>query len=262
MGTTLRSMAKFVAVLFSAIIVIHGTVILAIAQSGDIKVYAAASLTNAVGELGEMYGKKTGIKVTPSFASSSALAKQIQNGAPAEVFISADLQWMDYLADKKVLEEGTRFNLLGNQLVLISPQSSDVKIAIAQGLDLSKYLGNGLLATGDPDHVPAGKYAKAALEKLDMWNFVATKLARASDVRSALVWVEKGESPLGIVYSTDASVSKQVRIVAYFPEGSYPPIVYPASLVKNASSRAKEFLAYLKSDEAKKVFEKYGFTVK
>ncbi len=259
---SLRSFAKCVAVLFCAATIIHGTALLSIAQSGDIKIFAAASLTNAVGELAQMYGKKTGLKLTPSFASSSTLAKQIENGAPAEIFISADLQWMDYLANRKVLEEGTRFNLLGNQLVLISPKSSDVKVTITSGLDLSKYLGSGLLATGDPDHVPAGKYAKAALEKLNMWDFVAKKLARASDVRSALVWVEKGESPLGIVYSTDAAVSKQVRVVAYFPEGSYPAIVYPASLIKNASPKAREFLDYLKSDEAKKIFEKYGFTLK
>ena len=261
--SSVRSVLKCFLVIFCGFLLIHGSLTLSNADSPQIRVFAAASLTNAITELSEMYAKKNSIKVVPSFASSSTLAKQIENGAPADVFLSADLQWMDYLADKKALVEGTRFNLLGNKLVLISPASSDVKITIAPGLDLAKYLGNGRLATGDPDHVPAGKYAKSALEKLGMWPFVADKLARASDVRSALAWVEKGEAPLGIVYSTDAAVSKQVRVVAYFPDDSYPPIVYPAALLKsNTEPKAKDFLNYLKSDEAKKVFEKFGFTMK
>ncbi len=242
---------------------IHVSALPVVAESGEVKIFAAASLTNSITELGEMYTKKTGVKVSPSFASSSTLAKQIENGAPAEVFISADLQWMNYLGDRKLLLEGSRFDLLGNRLVLICPISSDAKIKIEQGLDLARFLGNGLLATGDPDHVPAGKYAKAALEKLGMWPFVSNKLARASDVRSALTWVEKDEAPLGIVYSTDAAVSKKVRVVDYFPEDSYPKIVYPVALLKTGdSTQATGFMDFLKSSEGRKVFEKYGFVVK
>lgn len=263
MKISIRSVLKCFTAFVCTLLLIHGSQITSNADSAQVKVFAAASLTNAINEIGEMYFKKDGIKVVPSFASSSTLAKQIENGAPADIFVSADLQWMDYLADKKALVEGTRFDLLGNKLALISPASSDVSLTIVPGLDLAKYLGNGRLATGDPDHVPAGKYAKAALEKLGMWSFVTDKLARASDVRSALAWVEKGEAPLGIVYSTDASVSKQVRVVAYFPDDSYPPIVYPAALLKGSSEpEAKEFLSFLKSDDARKVFEKFGFSVK
>lgn len=242
---------------------IHVSALPVIAESGEVKIFAAASLTNSITELGEMYTKKTGVRVSPSFASSSTLAKQIENGAPAEVFISADLQWMNYLEERKLLLDDSRFDLLGNRLALISPVSSSVRITIEPGLDLAKFLGTGLLATGDPDHVPAGKYARAALEKLGMWSFVSNKLARASDVRSALTWVEKDEAPLGIVYSTDAAISKKVRVVDYFPEDSYPAIVYPIALLKASnSSQAKGFLDFLKSNDARKVFEKYGFLVK
>ncbi|MDD3472965.1 MAG: molybdate ABC transporter substrate-binding protein [Syntrophaceae bacterium] len=233
------------------------------ASGKELKVFAAASLTNVVTEIGKIYGDRNGIKLVPSFASSSTLAKQIENGAPAGVFVSADLQWMNYLDEKKLIVADSRFNLLGNRLALIAPESSDVKIKIEPKLDLAKFLGNGLLATGDPDHVPAGKYAKAALEKLEMWSYVSNKLARANDVRSALAWVEKGESPLGIVYSTDAAISKRVKVVDYFPEGSYPPIVYPAALIKGSDSpEAKGFLEFLKSNDARTIFEKYGFVVK
>ena len=263
MKSSVRSVLKCLLVVFCGLLLIHGSHTLSNADSPQIRVFAAASLTNAITELAEMYSKKNSIKVVPSFASSSTLAKQIENGAPADIFLSADLQWMDYLADKKALVEGTRFDLLGNRLVLISPSSSNVTITIAPGLDLAKYLGNGRLATGDPDHVPVGKYAKAALEKLGMWSFIADKLARASDARSALAWVEKGEAPLGIVYSTDAAVSRQVRVVAYFPDDSYPDIVYPAAMLKgNSEPKAKDFLSFLKSDDARKVFEKFGFSFK
>jgi molybdate transport system substrate-binding protein len=248
---------------FFVIASVHGLNSLSFASGKEIKVYAAASLTNAITEIGQLYLNRNGTKVVSSFASSSTLAKQIENGAPAEVFISADLQWMNYLAGKKLIVESSRFNLLGNRLVLIAPESSDVKIKIEPKLDLAKFLGNGLLATGDPDHVPVGKYAKAALEKLGMWSFVSNKLARASDVRSALTWVEKAESPLGIVYSTDAAISKKVRIVDYFPDDSYPPIVYPAAIIKGSEgSQAVSFLDFLKSGDARAIFEKYGFVVK
>lgn len=232
-------------------------------QTPEIKVFAAASLTNAINELAEVYSKKEGFRVIPSFAASSTLAKQIENGAPANVFLSADLQWMDYLDGRKMLADGSRFNLLGNRLVLIAPEGGLERAEIKPGLDLSIYLRGGRLATGDPDHVPVGKYAKAALEKLNMWSHVSDKLARASDVRSALTWVEKGEANLGIVYSTDAAGSKKVRIAAFFPEDSHPPITYPAAIVKTGDSpSARRFLDFLKSDEARAVFGKFGFTVK
>ena len=254
---------KKLLVLMTSILLMTGSDALASSSRDEIKVFAAASLTNSINELGDIFLKNKNIKVVPSFAASSTLAKQIENGAPVDVFISADLQWMDYLDGKKLLMDGSRFNLLGNRLVLIAPESSRIVLTIGPGVDLTGYLRDGLLATGDPDHVPVGKYAKSALEKLGMWQFVSGKLARASDVRSALTWVEKGECPLGIVYETDAAVSKKVRVVSCFPDGSYPPIVYPAALVKTSrSSAAKDFLEFLKSEQAKNIFQKYGFTVK
>lgn len=250
-------------VMFMSILLLQESSNPAFAGPDEVKVYAAASLTNAINEQGEYFFKTANVKIVSSFASSSTLAKQIENGAPADIFISADLQWMDYLDDRKLLVEGSRFNLLGNRLALIAPESSKIELKIEPGLDLAKFLGNGRLATGDPDHVPVGKYAKTAMEKLGMWSFVSDKLARSSDVRSALAWVERGEAPLGIVYSTDAAISKRVKVVSFFPEDSYPPIVYPAAIIKSGQSpKAKEFLDFLKTKEAGKIFEKYGFLVK
>ena len=232
------------------------------AESESVTVFAAASATNAVNDIGKLFAEKGKGTIAPSYASSSTLAKQIENGAPASVFISADEPWMNYLEERKLIEPGSRFNLLGNKLVLIAPSGSSLnKVEIGPKMDLIKLLGDGKLATGDPDHVPVGKYAKAALEKLGMWNQIESKLARAADVRGALTLVERGEAPLGIVYSTDAAITLKVKVVGFFPADSHPKIVYPTALVAGkASAAAKSYLEFLKTPEAKAVFEKYGFT--
>jgi molybdate transport system substrate-binding protein len=228
-----------------------------------VTVFAAASLTNALTEIGNMFAAKGAGTVTPSFAASSTLAKQIENGAPANVFISADEAWMSYLSEKRLIVPDSRFDLLGNRVVLVAPADSNLKVDIKQGLPLAELLGDGRLATGDPDHVPAGKYAKTALEKLGVWAGIEGKLARADNVRAALALVERGECPLGIVYSTDAAISKKVKIVGTFPEDSHPPVTYPAALVTGKDApEARSFLNFLKTPEAKAVFEKYGFTAR
>jgi molybdate transport system substrate-binding protein len=221
-------------------------------------VFAAASLKNALDEVAAM----SPAKPTISYGASSALAKQIEAGAPAQVFISADLDWMDYLEQRKLLRPGTRKNILGNKLVLIAPAGSSVKADIAPGFPLAALLGGGRLATADPAHVPAGKYTKAALEKLGVWDSVSGRLAPAESVRAALALVARGEAPLGAVYSTDAAVESKVRMVATFPGGLHPAIVYPAALTSSApaSGSAADFLALLVSAAARNVFEKYGFT--
>jgi molybdate transport system substrate-binding protein len=229
----------------------------------NVTVFAAASLTNAITDLGNMFGAKGGGNVRTSFAGSSTLAKQIENGAPANIFISADEEWMNYLSERRLIVPESRFNLLGNRMVLVAPADSSLEVDIKPGFPLAKLLGAGRLATGDPDHVPVGKYAKAALEKLGAWKAVESKLARANDVRGALALVERGECPLGVVYSTDAAVSKKVKVVGMFPEDSHPPITYPAALISGKGTpAARSFLDFLKTPEAKAVFEKYGFTVR
>ncbi len=210
-----------------------------------------------------MFADKGLGKIVSSYASSSTLAKQIENGAPANVFISADEPWMNYLEERKLIEPGSRFDLLSNKLVLIAPADSSIKVEIGPKFDLAKLLGDGKLATGDPDHVPVGKYAKAALEKLGVWMDVESKLARAADVRSALALVERGEAPLGIVYATDAAITPNVKVVGVFPADTHPKIVYPTALVAGqASDTAKNFIGFLKAPESKAVFEKYGFTLR
>ncbi len=235
----------------------------AAAENDAVTVFAAASTTNALNDIANLFGEKKQGKVTYSFASSSTLAKQIENGAPADVFVSADDKWMNYLADKKMIEPESRSDLLGNRLVLIAPQDSNAKIKIGPKFDLGALLGDGKLAMGDPAHVPAGLYGKQALQKLEIWQAVEPKVAPAKDVRAALALVERGEAPFGIVYATDAAISKKVKVVGVFPEDSHPPIVYPVALVKDrGTAAAKRFLGFLKSPEAKQIFEKYGFTVR
>lgn len=225
-------------------------------------VYATASTTNAITEITALFQHMTKAAVTPSFGSSSALAKQIENGAPAALFLSADQKWMDYLEEKKLIESATRLNLLGNRLVLIAPRENGVSIDIKPGFDLAGVLGDNRLAMGDPAHVPVGIYGRAALEKLGVWEKIKNQIARAGDVRSALVLVERGESPLGVVYATDAAVSEKVRVVGIFPENTHPPISYPVAMVAGNQSRvAAAFFNFLKSSEAKAVFKKYGFSV-
>jgi molybdate transport system substrate-binding protein len=231
------------------------------AQQKTITVFAAASLKNALDDINAAFTKSTGIKVVASYAASSAMIKQIENGAPADVFASADLDWMDYGAQKKLIKDDTRVNLLGNRLVLIAPKDSKIdNVAIAPGFDLAKLAGDGRIVTADVRAVPVGKYAKAALEKLGAWAAAEPKFAMTENVRAALTLVARGEAALGIVYETDAKVEPNVKIVGAFPAGSHPPIVYPMALTVNAKPEAAQYLAFLRSQAAKAVFETYGFT--
>ncbi len=230
------------------------------AEDKQITVFAAASLTNAMQDLGKAYTEKTGVKVTFSFASSSAIAKQIENGAPADMFVSADAEWMDYLQQRGLIEVATRKDILSNRLVLIAPAESTIQLKIAPGFALAQALGkNGRLSTGDPDFVPAGRYARSALSNLGVWNDVADRLLRAENVRSAMAFVSRGEAPLGIVYLSDVGVDRKVRIVDTFPANSHTPIVYPAALVKGGKPGAQDFYAFIQTPDSRAVFEKYGF---
>ena len=231
------------------------------ARAEDIVVFAAASLKESLDEAARQYQANSPDKILVSYAASSALAKQIESGAPADVFISADLEWMDYLATRNLIKPATRAELLGNNLVLIAPKDSKVAIKLAPGADLAGALKGGKLAMGDPDHVPAGKYGKAALEKLGLWASVQNSVARAENVRSALAFVARGEAPLGIVYGTDAAAEKAVKVVDIFPAGSYPPIVYPiAETASGNKAGSAKFVAFLRSADGKAIFQRYGFT--
>ncbi len=233
----------------------------AAAQDKTITVFAAASMKNALDDINAAFLKVSGIKVVASYAASSALAKQLEQGAPADVFASADLEWMDYSAQKKTIKDDTRVNLLGNRLVLIAPKDSKIDaIAIAQGFDLARLVGDGRIATGEVSSVPVGKYAKSALEKLGIWASVEKKFAMADNVRAALTLVARGEAALGIVYETDAKVEPGVKIVGAFPADSHPAIVYPVAATVTAKPDATAYLAFLRSGAAKAVFVTYGFT--
>src|SRR6202043_2753636 len=204
---------------------------------------------------------KTGVKIAASYAASSTLAKQIEQGAPADIFLSADTDWMDYAIAKKTINEPTRVNLLGNSIVLIAPKDSRIdSVTIRPGFDLAKLAGDGKIATGDVKAVPVGKYAKAALEKLGAWQAAEPKFAMAESVRAALALVARGEAVLGIVYETDAKVEPGVRIVGVFPDDSHPAIVYPVAATVTAKPETDEYLAFLRTQDAKSIFEKYGFT--
>jgi molybdate transport system substrate-binding protein len=228
-----------------------------------VTVFAAASLTNALTDLGAAFEKKGAGKAIFSFAASSTLAKQIENGAPANVFISADEEWMNYLSRKGLMIPASQRVIVRNRLVLVAPRESAAQLDVKPGFSLVSLMGDGLLAVGDPDHVPAGRYAKMALQRLGVWAEVETKLARADNVRAALALVERGECPLGVVYATDAAISKGSNIVGTFPESSHPPVTYPAGIVSGKDSPgSRDFLEFLESPEAKSVFEKYGFVVR
>jgi molybdate transport system substrate-binding protein len=232
------------------------------AQGRDLLVFGAASLKNALDDANAQYQRDAGHKIVVSYGASSALAKQIENGAPADIFISADLDWMDYVAEHKLIKPETRFNLLGNKLVLIAPADSSVNLAIAPNFALAQALGNGRLAMADPAAVPAGKYGKAALEALGVWSSVSSKIAPAQDVRATLLLVSRGEAPLGIVYQTDAAADKGVKIVGAFPESSHPPIIYPIAVtMASTNPDAAAYIGFLKSPSAKPAFEKQGFVV-
>jgi molybdate transport system substrate-binding protein len=232
------------------------------AEPGDVVVFAAASLKSVLDEISTQWQTESGKHTTISYAASSALAKQIENGAPADIFISADLDWMDYLAKKDLIKAASRSNLLGNRLVLIAPQDSTAKIEIVPNFELARLLGDGRLALADTNAVPAGKYAKSALEKLGVWTSVHDKIAQAENVRAALILVARQEAPLGIVYQTDAISEPKVKVLATFPTDSHPPIIYPAAqLATSTNADAAAFLVYLKSAKAKALFEKQGFSV-
>ena len=232
------------------------------AQSQKLIVFAAASLKDALDEVNAVYQREKGQETATSYAASSTLAKQIEAAAPADVFISADLDWMDYLAKRNSIKPQTRANLLGNRLVLIAPANSAVKLDIAPSFPLARALGNGRLAIADPNGVPAGKYGKAALEALGVWPSVADRLAPAENVRATLLLVSRGEAPLGIVYQTDAVADKGVKILGSFPENIHPPIIYPiAAVAASTNPGTVGYIAFLKSPAARPLFEKWGFTV-
>jgi molybdate transport system substrate-binding protein len=225
-------------------------------------VFAAASLKNALDDANAAFTKATGVKVTASYAASSALAKQIEQGAPADVFVSADLKWMDYVAERKLIKPDTRVNLLGNRLVLIASNDSTLgTVAIGPGFDLAKLAGGGRIAVADVRAVPAGLYAKAALEKLGAWKAAEPKLAMAENVRATLAFVARGETPVGIVYETDAKIEPKVKIVGTFPEGSHEPVTYPvAATTSSKHAAAERYVAFLRTTAAKTIFERYGFS--
>jgi molybdate transport system substrate-binding protein len=254
-------------------LVILGLVALAIASSSfaaraqekspnkTILVFAAASLKNALDAVDAAFVQQTGIAVAASYDASSALMKQIEAGAPADIFISADQNWMDYGSRKKLIDDATRVDLLGNKLVLIAGKDSKIdEVTIGPGLDLARLAGDGRIATGDARAVPVGLYAKAALQKLGLWDAVEPKLAMVGNVRAALVLVARGEAPLGIVYATDAKVEPAVKIVGVFPESLHEPIAYPAAATIAAKATAAPYLTFLRSAAARSIFESFGFS--
>lgn len=243
----LRSLITLVALLFCC----------AVHAQGRLVVFAAASLKNALDEIAASYP----VKPVIAYGASSALARQIENGAPADVFISADLDWMDYVERKGLLAPGTRRNLLRNRLVLIAPMKQPLRLDPAPGFPIARALGNGRLALAEPNTVPAGKYAKAALMKLGVWDQIAARIAPAENVRAALLLVARGEAPLGVVYETDAREERDVTIAGAFPAGTHPPIVYPVAALKTAKPGASAFGRFLSAPEARRIFEKHGFTV-
>lgn len=224
-------------------------------------VFAASSLTDVLQKVSDEYQKSSGTQVKLSFAASSALAKQIESGAQADVFVSADQEWMNYLDVRKLIDRRTRADLLGNKLVLIAPADSKTAAKVGDASFLDALGDNGKLATGDPDSVPVGKYAKQALTALKQWNAVQARIARADNVRVALMYVARGESPLGIVYATDAAAEPKVRVLDTFPASSHSPITYPVAATSGAQPRAKRFVDYLRGPAAKAAFDKAGFTV-
>ncbi|HXX83689.1 MAG TPA: molybdate ABC transporter substrate-binding protein [Casimicrobiaceae bacterium] len=232
-------------------------------SAAEITVFAAASLREALDEQARGFGRASGDKLTLAYAASNALAKQIEAGAPADVFISADVDWMDHLGARKLLAPGSRVDLLGNRLVLIAPAVSRSALSIAPGFPLAAALGTDRLAMANPDSVPAGKYGKAALEALGVWASVRDRIARTENVRAALTLVARGEAPFGIVYATDALAEPRVRVVDMFPAGSHPTIVYPAAVIaaSRSAEQARALLAYLASDEGRATWRRHGFVM-
>jgi molybdate transport system substrate-binding protein len=233
----------------------------AVAQGKDVVVFAAASLKNALDDIAGQWQRESGKKTVISYAASNTLIKQIEQGAPADIFISAELDWVDYGQQKGLIKPDSRFNLLGNRLVLIAPKDANVSVNIQPGLDLAALLKGGRLAMGNVDTVPAGKHGKAALEKLGSWDGVKDKIAQAENVRAALLLVARGEAPFGIVYQTDAAPSPTVKIMGTFPENTHPPIIYPIALTRESTNPdAQAFINHLRLPAARAAFERQGFT--
>jgi len=251
----MRSLLKILVLLSVALI---GPVV---AQAQTVRVAAAASLSTVLEEMIKVWQDNGGGTVVASYGASSALARQIESGAPGDVFISADLEWMDYVQDKKLIDPATRKIIAANTLVLIGPADSKISIKLAPGADLAGALAGGRLALAEPNSVPAGKYAKAALTKLGIWASVEAKVASAENVRAALALVSRGEAPLGAVYSTDAVSEPKVKIIAAFPADSHPAIVYPVAVTVTGKDnpKAKAFVEFLLSEKARAIFVKYGF---
>lgn len=231
------------------------------ADDNALTVFAAASLKESLDEAAAAYQQATGTPVRVSYAASSALARQIEQGAPAQVFASADLEWMDYLQQRNLIDVGSRHNLLGNRLVLVAPQASTAKLDLAKPGSIAAALGEGRLAIGQTASVPAGKYGRASLESLGQWDTVSSRLAESESVRAALMLVARGETPLGIVYASDAKAEPRVRVVATFPDNSHPPIVYPVAALRDSPAAAREFVRWLSSPAARAIFERRGFDV-
>lgn len=239
-----------------------GTAVNSGAADAKVVVFAAASMKNALDNANAAWATKGHHEVAASYAASSALAKQIENGAPADLFISADVDWMSYLEKKNLVKEDTRTNWLGNRIVLVAPKGKSGSVDLKPGMDLRGLLDGGKLAMGAPDSVPAGKYAKAALEKLGVWSSVEESVAGTESVRAALALVSRGEAPLGIVYQTDAAADPGVEVIGTFPEDSHPQIIYPIAILSDSTSpTARAYLDYLRSAQAAPFFENEGFTV-
>lgn len=251
---------------FAVLALLASLLVPGIARAQDnpgLTVFAAASLKESLDEAATAYQKQTGVPVRVSYAASSALARQIEQGAPADVFFSADLEWMDYLQQRDKLDVATRRSLLGNQLVLVAPKASKARVDLKRPATFLAALGDGRLAVGQTQTVPAGKYAKASLESLSLWNGVKARLAESESVRAALMLVARGETPLGIVYASDAKAEPAVRVVATFPEDAHPPIVYPVAALRGANSaQATAFVQWLASPAADAIFQRRGFALK
>ncbi|CAE6943730.1 Molybdenum ABC transporter [Vibrio sp. B1FLJ16] len=235
------------------------TMSFAVSAASDLKVYAASSMTNAIDEIAQNFQDKHNVTVTPVYGGSPSIARQIMNGAPADVFISANTKWMDYLVAEGIVNRDNVTSLVLNSLVLIAPTTSDsLHFELSDANAWETALNGRRLALGNPSSVPAGMYAKESLTTLGVWNDIQSKVAPTKNVRLALALVERGEAPLGVVYKTDAHLTDKVKVVGEFADNTHNAIVYPAALV-NDRTESKQFFQYLKSDDAKTVFTKYGF---
>jgi len=252
----------WIGILLSATLALPGPSNPVAAQNRNLLVFAAASLKNALDDIASQWQAETGKKVAISYGASNNLIQQIEQGAPADIFISADTDWMDYGLQKKLVKPDTRSNLLGNRLALVAAKDSPANISIQPGFDLAAALKGGRLAMANVNAVPAGKYGKAALEKLGIWERVKDRIAQAENVRAALVLVARGEAPLGVVYETDAVSEPAVKIIGRFPDDTHPPIIYPVAIATASTSPdAGAFMTFLHSAAARQAFERQGFTV-